>query len=208
MLAACTQNVTETSLRNGDLIFVGIPADYHLDSDSMSGAISEATGNGELNIIHVAIAEVDRDSTFIIDATIAHGVDRHPVDTFLTDFTLRDGSYPVFIVKRLKDASIADKAVENAKQYLGLPYDHAFMPDNGAMYCSELVRESYIGEDGEAIFAEVPMNFLDSEGNMPVYWTQLFERLGTEVPQGVRGTNPQAMSAEPVLESVSDDFTF
>lgn len=208
--AACGQADVNycSSPMTGDLVFVGIPADYSLESDSMAGAISEATGDGqELNIIHVAIAEVQNDSIWIIDATIKHGVDRHPLDTFLTDFTLKDGSYPVFTVMRLKDDRMAGTFVENAKKYLGQPYDSAFLPDNGAMYCSELVRESYVNPDGTYIFSEAPMNFKDSEGNMPVYWEQLFALLGMPVPQGINGTNPQQMSKEPVLQAVDVDIT-
>ena len=107
------------ALRTGDLVFVGIPADYSLGDDSMAGAIGEATGDGDsLNIIHVAILEVAGDSTWIIDATIKRNVDRHPLDTFIRDFTLKDGSLPTFIIKRLKDPSGADKFVENAKSHL------------------------------------------------------------------------------------------
>lgn len=209
MLAACGRSSADSAetLKTGDLVFVGIPMDYDLDDGSMAGAISKSTGDStELNIIHVAIAEVSRDSVWIIDATIKHGVDRHPLDTFLTDFTLKDGSYPVFEVKRLKDDSSAEAFVENAKTFLGIPYDVAFLPDNGAMYCSELVRESYITPDGEYIFSEAPMNFTDSEGDMPLYWEQLFARLGMPVPQGINGTNPQQMSKEDVLMPVNVDI--
>ena len=97
----------KANLRTGDLVFAGIPADYSLDDDSMGSAISDATGKGDLNLVHVAIAEVGNDTIWIIDATIKHGVDRHPLDTMLKDFTLKDGSLPVFIVKRLKDDSAA-----------------------------------------------------------------------------------------------------
>ena len=201
--AAVTLGCARETLRTGDLVFVGIPADYSLEEDSMSSAIADATGKGPLNIIHVAIAEVDGDGTWIIDATIRHGVDRHPLDTFLRDFTLKDGSLPVFEVKRLKDSADAEAFVENAKKYLGQPYDTYFLPDNGALYCSELVRESYLGEDGTPLFDEVPMNFCDSEGNMPVYWEQLFAILGMDVPQGAPGTNPQKMSSSPLLRPVN-----
>ena len=167
----------------------------------------DATGNdGELNIIHVAVAEVQGDSCWIIDATIKHGVDRHPLDTFLTDFTLRDGSYPVFKVMRLRDDSRAQEFVDNTRKFLGQPYDSAFLPDNGAMYCSELVYESYLTPDGGHIFSEAPMNFLDDEGAMPVYWEQLFGMLGMEVPQGIPGTNPRQMSRDPALVNVELDF--
>lgn len=193
-------------LRTGDLIFVGIPQDYSLEEGSMGDAISEATGDGELNLIHVAIAEVQGDSTWIIDATIRHGVDRHPLDTFLCDFTLKDGSLPVFIVKRLPDTYDPKPFVEKAKSFCGQPYDVHFLPDNGALYCSELVKESYRSCGTLWLFGDKPMNFRNKDGEIPQYWTQLFALLGEEVPQDVPGTNPQDMAASPLLVTVSDDY--
>ena len=198
-LAGCR---TADTLRTGDLVFVGIPQDYSLDPDSISSAISDATGDGNLNLIHVAIAEVGTDTTWIIDATIKHGVDRHPLDTFLRDFTLKDGSMPVFIVKRLKDSRLAEQFVENAKQFLGRPYDVWFSPDNEAMYCSELVRDSYRTPDGGYLFESKPMNFKNAEGEFPLYWQQLFALIGQSIPQDEPGTNPQDMSQAPVLTEV------
>ena len=105
LLASCTPAAEK--LQTGDLVFVGIPADYSLDEGSMDSAITEATGGQTgLNRIHTAIAEVDDEGrVWIIDATIKYGVDRHPLDTFLRQFTLRDGSLPVFEVKRLQDGA-------------------------------------------------------------------------------------------------------
>lgn len=201
MSVSCHQRET---LHTGDLIFVGNPQDQPLDEDSMDSAISAATGSGSINRTHTAIVEVDSDGhVWIIDATPKRGVDRHPLDTFLTDFRLKDGSYPVFEVKRLKDDIRADEFVGIAKRFLGLPYDEYFMPGNDAMYCTELVYESYRCEDGTPIFHDAPMNFKSSDGTFPVYWVQLFERLGQEIPQGVPGTNPQKMSEEPALRPVA-----
>ncbi|MBR5924447.1 MAG: hypothetical protein IKZ60_03215 [Bacteroidales bacterium] len=194
LLAGCTGH-----LKTGDLVFVGIPMDYSLEEDTMDGAISAATGQGGLNLIHVAILEVGKDSTWIIDATIKRGVDRYPLDTFLTNFTLKDGSLPTFIIKRLKNDRHAAEYVENAKKFVGLPYDVAFLPDNGAMYCSELVRESYRTPEGEYLFEEKPMNFKNAEGVFPLYWQQLFALIGQEIPQDIPGTNPQDMSQDPCL---------
>ncbi|MBQ9309600.1 MAG: hypothetical protein IJ222_01900 [Bacteroidales bacterium] len=202
LLAAGCSRSKDVRLQSGDLIFVGIPQDYNLDRDSMADAIGDATGNGSLNLIHVAIAEVQGDSVWIIDATIKHGVDRHPLDTFLTDFTFKDGSYPVFIVKRLKDNSKAAQFAENTKRFLGRPYDLWFLPDNEAMYCSELVRESYRPSD-DYLFENKPMNFRNSEGEFPIYWQQLFARLGEPIPQDAPGTNPQDMSASPLLRDAA-----
>ena len=199
-MAACCR---KDSIQKGDLVFVGIPIDYSLAEDSMSEAIGASTSPGELNIIHTAIADVDPDgSVWIIDATIKHGVDRHPLDTFLTDFTLKDGSYPEFIIMRLKDTTGVSASVERAKTFTGLQYNVSFTPCDSARYCTELVRDSYLTPDGYFIFSEAPMNFLAPDGTMPVYWEQLFDILGIPVPQGVPGTNPKAMSEEPCLKKV------
>ena len=201
--AISCRKAAEDSLKTGDLVFVGIPMDYSIEEGSMDEAISSATGmTEELDLIHVAIAEVKGDSTWIIDATIKHGVDRHPLDTFITDFTLKDGSLPVFIIKRLKDPSMAEDFVENSKKFLGEPYDVHFLPDNDSLYCSELVRDSYILPDGTHIFSEAPMNFKGPDGEFPVYWKQLFGLLGQSIPQDVPGTNPQDMSKSPAIRQV------
>ncbi len=192
------------SVRSGDLVFVAIPEDYDLNADSMSGAIAASTSGGAGRmLIHVAILEVQDDSIWIIDATIKHGVDRHPLDTFLADFTLRDGSLPEFeLMRPAVSARRAARFVENAKTYLGQPYDVHFLPDNGAMYCSELVYNSYITPEGEHLFSESPMNWRDADGEIPLYWRELFALLGEEVPQGVPGTNPQMMAEEDCLSRV------
>ena len=202
LLAACTQKPEK--LRPGDLVFVGIPMDYRLDS--LSSAIGAATSRDSLNIIHVAIADVDSAGVWIIDATIRHGVDRHPLDTFLCDFTLGDGSLPQFFVMRLRDSRRAAAYVANARKFTGLAYNTAFVPCDTALYCSELVRDSYRRSDGGYIFSEAPMNFCAEDGTMPLYWQQLFALIGQEVPQGVPGTNPKAMMAEPVLRPVEVDI--
>ena len=189
-------------LRNGDLIFVGLPEGYDTETGSMDEAISSATGKeGALNIIHVAIAEVTADGVWIIDATTARGVDRHPLDTFLTDFTLSDGSYPEFIVKRVKGVD-ADEAVKAAQNLCGRAYDSRFLPDNDDFYCSELVQKCYLDASGEPVFESEPMNFLAPDGTMPPYWEGLFNELEMPVPQGVPGTNPQKMSESIVLQDV------
>lgn len=189
-------------LRNGDLIFVSLPSAYNAETGTMDEAISSATGDGESgNLIHVAIAEVNADSVWIIDATIKHGVDRHPLDTSLTDFTLGNGSYPDFIIKRVKGID-ADSAVERAKAFCGRGYDLRFLPDNDEFYCSELVQACYLDAAGKPIFPSEPMNWLAPDGTMPQYWEWLFGQLGMAVPQGLPGTNPQRMSKSEFLVDV------
>lgn len=205
-LVSCQRKVSEDTLQTGDLVFVGIPMDYSLEGGSMDEAIASSTGDDTLNLIHIAIAEVDAEGQWIIDATIKRGIDRHPLDTFITDFTLKDGSLPVFIVKRLKDPSKAIEYVANTRKYIGRPYDLHFGVSDDSLYCSELVRDCYVGPDGKHVFDTVPMNFKGPDGEFPLYWKQLFAKLGSSIPQGLPGTNPQDMSKSPALVTVPVSF--
>ena len=204
ILGACCNLNEKRQIRTGDLLFIGIPMDYDA-GNNMAGAISAATGDGEINYIHTAVLEVDdAGSVWVIDATLAHGVDRHPLDTLLKDFTLNNGQRATFKVMRLKDNEGAARHVEQCKALLGEEYDVYFLPSNGKHYCTEVVYDCYLNRDGSHIFESVPMNFKNKDGEMPEYWTWLFGLLGQPVPQGVPGTNPQMMLASPALEYVTD----
>lgn len=171
--------------RTGDLLFVSAPD----DASSMDGAIVAATGS----ITHVAIIEKTREGDlWVIDATPGRGVDRHPLDTLKADFPETEGYVYFFARPEGPSASY----VEQAKRFVGQPYDQAFLPDNGALYCSELVRESYRREDGTYLFVERPMNFRAADGSFPQWWLDHFSRLGMPVPQDIPGTNPNDMFEE------------
>lgn len=199
LLCACSQ-APKTNLQSGDLVFVGL---HKTAPDStMSSAIASATGPDDtLEIVHVGIIDVSNDSVYVIDATIKHGVDRHPLDTMIQDFTRHDGTRPVLIFKRLKDNSSAKEYVQNAEQRLGQPYDFNFQPDNGACYCSELVRDSYCSGN-EYVFENKPMNFKGPDGEYPPYWVKLFAKMGVPIPQDVPGTNPRNMMHSPALQDI------
>ena len=196
--------VPETpQIETGDLLFVGIPMNY--GEEDMAQAIADATSDdGEINFIHTAMLEVDSlGAVWVIDATIAYGVDRHPLDTLLEQFTLHRGdAKATFEVMRLHDNSDVRRYVEQSRGLLGEEYDLHFLPANGKHYCTELVYDLYVKEDGTHHFESVPMNFKNAAGEMPAYWTWLFEQLGEPVPQGMPGTNPQQMHASPALYHV------
>ena len=189
-------------LRSGDLLFCGVPDTE--DSGTAAGAIAASVGRGGVNLIHVAIVEVADDTVWVIDATMKRGVDRHPLDTLIRDFTDADGQKPVLVVKRLKKG-FSTQFIDNAKRFLGQPYDYWFQPDNGRQYCSELVWESYRKPDGTPLFESQPMNFKGPDGSYPAYWIRLFEELGEPIPQGAPGTNPQDLSGAEILEDVPID---
>ena len=205
VLASCRQ--TPSGIQSGDLIFVGLPLDYTVEGDSasMSDAIVAATGDeAQVNYIHVAILEVSDDTTWVIDATLKHGVARYPLDTMKEEFRLKSGDYPLFVVKRIKDNKQRDQWISNAKQYVGRGYDLSFLPDNDEQYCSELVWNSYLDKEGNHIFKAAPMNFKAADGSYPEYWVWLFSRIGMPIPQDVEGTNPNDMARDEHLVTVSN----
>ncbi len=198
-----TTILSSNQLETGDILFVGLPMSYSLAPDAQNEPANPETCAGDsLNLIHVAIIEVEKDTTWVIDATLKRQVARYPLDTFLSDFTLADGSYPLFIVKRLKDNRNAQQYINNAKKYIGKPYDTDFLPQNEAYFCSELVRNSYVPEAGEYLFKEYPMNFQKVNGTFPLYWQQLFQYIHKEIPQGKIGTTPAQMSQESCLQTI------
>ncbi|MDE5692262.1 MAG: hypothetical protein K2I13_08770, partial [Alistipes sp.] len=114
----------------------------------------------------------------------------------------RIGGRPVVVAMRLKDTAGLTAAIARARSFIGQPYDYSFRPDNGRMYCSELVWESYLTLTGERIFPARPMNFRAADGSMPAFWIELFEKLGEEIPEGLPGTNPNDMARDSTLTEV------
>ncbi len=166
-------------LQSGDLLFVS-------DTSDMGQAVKESTGM----YTHVALVERMSDSLFIIDATQKHGVSRRPIEeTFAYKMPIE--------IYRMTIPFDTATVITRAKSLLGKPYDNAFLPDNDAYYCSELIQVAY-----DTLFSSAPMNWRDKEGNLPEYWKKHFEKLGIHVPEGVPGTNPTDMSHSKLLRKL------
>lgn len=177
--------------RAGDLAF-------RLGSESaFSDAITSATAWGDsLRFDHVGIVDIDGSGKVaVVEATPKGGVKL----SSWAEFTSGGG----VVVKRLMSEFDACKVVAKAKSFIGEDYDWWYLPDNGKMYCSELVYESFIGSDGDHIFKAAPMNFRQPDGTMPEFWTRLFEEIEMPVPEGVPGTNPADMAKDPRLVEVA-----
>lgn len=172
-------------LRPGDLLFFS-------DTTGMGSAVRESTGE----YTHVALVESVDDTVWIIDATQRYGVSRRPLTT-------KYGSSDFPDVYRFKSGCFSiDSVLARARSFIGQPYDNAFLPDNGALYCSELVYEVFFddcSEKGKHLLEAKPMNWRDKNGNLPQYWQEHFKRLGMPVPEGVPGTNPTDLSRSPML---------
>ncbi len=154
---------------------------------------------------HVGIVVVEKGKVYVLEATPRAGVVLTPWDGFVAAAPFIDGS-PGITVMRLNVDFPVEEAIERAKSHLGEPYDWHFLSNNGKMYCSELVYDSYLYADGSHIFTASPMNFRDGEGNMPEFWTELFSSFGEPVPEGIPGTNPNGLSHDPLLTEVHRFF--
>lgn len=169
----------------GDLLFFR-------DSEGMGAAVKESTGP----YTHVAMVESVGDTVWIIDATPQNGVSRRPYLRSYKDIP---------DVYRLEDRSGVDSALIRARSFIGLPYDNAFLPDNGAFYCSELVYECFLSSDlqeNRHLFEAKPMNWRNADGKLPKSWKEHFKKLKMPVPEGVMGTNPTDLSRSPLLRKL------
>ena len=185
--------------REGDLAFV------LAGESAFSGAITAATASQDsLKFDHVAIIGVEDGVPYVVEAA-GQGVVRRTWSEFLASAP-SVGGRPGIVVKRVTADFPVHESVLAAESHVGEPYDWYYLPDNGRMYCSELVYESFRYQDGSPVFSAYPMNFRDADGEMPAFWTELFASLGEPVPEGMPGTNPSDMSKEPVLQEVHRYF--
>ena len=186
--------------KTGDLLFV---ADTRSD---FSRAIVQATAQGDsLKFSHVGIVCLENGSPYVLEASSEHGVVKTGWPDFLEQAPSVEGK-PGIVVMRVRKPFPVKDAIRRAESHLGEAYDWTFLPDNGKMYCSELVYEAYRFKDGSPIFSARPMNFRDAEGNLPAFWKTLFEKEGLPVPEGVPGTNPNDMRKEACLVEVDRLF--
>ena len=166
-------------LQSGDLLFVS-------DTSGMGQAVKETTGR----YTHVAMVERSGDSLFVIDATQKRGVARRPFNkTFASKMPVD--------VYRLAIPFDTAAVIARAHALIGRPYDNAFLPDNDAYYCSELIQAAF-----GTFFKSQPMNWRDADGNLPPYWVEHFKKMNMPIPEGVEGTNPTDLAHSPLLKKL------
>ena len=181
------RNESYSCLQSGDLIFL------NNNRSDMEKAITASTGEYS----HVALVERDSaDDVWVVEASPKKGVQRISYEQFERNHNLGffRGNIDIY---RLNVPFDTVAVIARAKSLVGKPYDNAFLPDNDAYYCSELIQVAF----GD-IFPTKPMNWRDSEGNLPEYWIKHFEDLGVPVPEGVPGTNPTDMSRSLLLKKL------
>ena len=164
LLASCQP------FRTGDLLFHVV---------EQGNAITDVTPG---MIDHVAIV-LSKDS--VIEA-VGSGVKTTPLDSLRH----QEGYY---IIGRVQHADPI-LSIINARYFLGRPYDRFYLPDNKAIYCSELVLLSMVNHHGHHLLSPIPMSFHDATGHITPYWRQFYQHHNMEVPEGWPGSNPGELS--------------
>ena len=198
IVSGCS-SMSVSSLEDGDLLFV---------VNGNGNNITRVTyGVGGLGIDHVAVFADGN----IIEAIPEYGVVESPLDSFLVRLTENE----TVLVGRVAGLDVRASVV-NARMFLGKPYDDIFMPDDSAIYCSELVQKSFVfksgrnkgarkvkdevGKNCKFVFGTIPMSFHDSTGNVTEFWTKFYAARGMAVPEGGPGTNPGQLSRDSNVE--------
>lgn len=192
-------NDLEKRLQPGDLLA------QDLDCGPMCDAIESVTqGVDGARLSHIAMVTESWPDVRVIEA-YAKGVVEIALDELLARSRDAQGR-PKVLVLRLKPPwqHLVPKAIEAARAKLGKPYDEAFLIDNGAYYCSELLYEAFYEANGKReLFRLEPMTYkaAGTQEIAPV-WRAHFEKRQEPVPEALPGLNPGGMSRAPVVDVI------
>ena len=189
--------------QNGDILF------QDLDCGGLCDAIETVTDgvNGK-SFSHLGLVHVYGDSVVVIEAIGKH-VQVTPIDIFINRNMDKSGN-PKVIVTRLaeKNPKLVSNATDFAVSQLGMPYDDAFLYDNGSYYCSELIYDAFKSANGDKPFFKLfPMTFKDpaTKEMFPV-WVEYYKNLKMPIPEGELGCNPGGISRSEKLEVVASFY--
>lgn len=184
------QNV---SLKTGDLIF------QSMNCGPLCEAINEVTeGYQGKDFSHMGMVYIKNDSIFIIEAS-GNSVRLTPLETF------KSYTNETMYVGRLKRRfrKLIPQAITFTLSQMGVPYDDAYLYDNGSYYCSELIYDAFLFANGKPFFQLFPMTFKSPKTNtfFPV-WEDYYNKLKMEIPEGKLGCNPGGISISNQLKII------
>lgn len=199
-LAGCmalqAQSVAELA-QEGDLIFQELPCGELCDN------IARVTPSKPgFRFQHAGLVLKEGNALYVVES-IGHGVQKTPLDSFLwrgrRRYLANDGvALARFKPKGMQKRSAA--AARMALEYLGAPYDDAFLPDGNALYCTELIQMVYRRNGLGKQIPSAPMTFKDpATGETFPGWKNYYESMAMAVPEGLPGTNPGRLSLNKKL---------
>lgn len=114
------------------------------------------------------------------------------------------GTYVRGIVRNMD----TERSIGNAYRFIGLPYDSVFSSTTEAIYCSELVQQSYVDKQGKTLFMPIAMSFHDSSGHITKYWQDFYGSRGLDVPEGQPGSNPADLMSKTKIKKLKDNHHY
>lgn len=182
-------------METGDLIFsfIGHPRN----------AISDVTeGFRGARVNHMGVIIGTPRGMYVLEAYPPE-VKLTNIRMFLTHSKFRN-SGPRYMLGRIydEDSHLIARAIEYGLEQRNVPYDHLYLTDEDALYCSELVVDMFRhANDGVSYFPETPMSFRDTEtGELHETWISYYRRFGMEVPENEPGSNPGEISTDRRVE--------
>jgi hypothetical protein len=181
------------SLKTGDLLF------QSMNCGPLCEAINQVTaGYQGHDFSHMGLVYVQNDSIFVIEAS-GSAVKKTPYETFKSYTTEK------MFVGRLKQKYQAyiPEAIAFALQQIGIPYDEAYLYDNGKYYCSELIYDAFLHAYKKPLFELLPMTFKSPKSNEYFeVWSDYYKQLNIEIPEGKPGCNPGGISTSDKLKII------
>lgn len=176
---------TPPQLQSGDLIFQNLDGCNLCDRiESVTKAQFNVRG---INLSHVAILSVEGDGVFVYEAW--DKVRKRTLQEFLAKDEYQVVSQVVKRPTRLSPQTWR-RIKDQLDERLGLPYDDAFLVDNNAYYCSELVVDAFNEGFGEKYFSYLPMYYGRQDSEDYVAWHEYFKGKNLSMPVGPPGASP------------------
>jgi hypothetical protein len=193
------------SLGPGDLVFLDLGCGAACDA--VARVTAEQLGVSGPALSHVAMIVEGGSRPSVIEAWPRDGVVERPLAEILSRVAAGEGQPGGFWVARLRPErrALGAAAAEVARRWRNLPYDHLFLPEEGRLYCAELVFRAYqSAAPGESLpFKWAPMSFGKPGTPERATWERYYRGLGHEVPDGVPGVSPLGiwLQGQPLFEA-------
>lgn len=183
---------TTIKLKEGDIIFQSM----NCDLCKAINAVTEGFDGHDFS--HLGMVHIQNDSIYVIEAA-GKSVQLTPLEIFKTYTT------ETMYVGRLKRKykKYIPKAVAFSLSQIGVPYDEAYIYNNGSYYCSELIYDAFLAAYTKPFFELTPMTF--KEPNSDAYfqvWLDYYKNLNVKIPEGELGCNPGGISTSNKLKII------
>jgi hypothetical protein len=190
LLGFSQNNIT---LKTGDIIF------QSMDCGPLCDAINQVTKGYKGNdFSHLGMVYIKNDSVYVLEAA-GEAVKITPLNVF-RKYTDK----PMFVGRlKTKYQKFIPDAIQFTLEQVGVLYDRAYLYDNGAYYCSELIYDAFLHAVGKPFFKLEPMTFKAPHSKEYFnVWEDYYTKLNMEIPEGQLGCNPGGISTSNKLKII------